>query len=175
MQLTSMFDFLTKWKIDSAFKNNERTHTLKNMESMQNVLIFFSYADWKVVSQIAQDLEQKGKKVLMWTIYPHKKEVGSTIFPMNVRVIWQSETSLFKILSKSVVDEFKSLSYDTLIDLTTTQSNVFDYLLAQNSSDFCIGISEPQQKIYDFILLKKENDTLRETYDQIKFYLSNVG
>lgn len=169
-----MFDFLVKRKIDSAFKNNKRKHALKNMKSMHNILIFFSYADWKVISQIAQDLEQKGKKVALWTIYPQKKDVSSTIFPINVRVIRQDEISFLKILSPSVVDEFKSLPYDTLIDLTTTHSNAFTYLLAQNTSEFCIGISEPDRKIYDFIIHKKENETLKETYDQIKFYLNNV-
>ncbi|MDR1092116.1 MAG: hypothetical protein LBL79_13670 [Prevotella sp.] len=141
---------------------------------MHNVLIFFSYADWKAVSQIALDLEQKGKKVVLWTIYPQKKDIDSTIFPINVRVIRQDEISFLKILSSTVIDEFKSLSYDTLIDLTTTQSDAFTYLLAQNTSGFCIGISEPDRKTYDFIILKKENETLRETYDQIKFYLNNV-
>lgn len=169
-----MFDFLIKKKISSAFKNNRRKHALRNMESMHDVLILFSYTDWDVVSQIAQDLEQKGKRILLWTICPRKKNTANPVFPLNVKVIRQDEISFFKILSSSVTDEFKRLSYDTLIDLTTTQSNAFQYLLAQNTSEFCIGISEPDQKIYDFILLKKENETLRETYDQIKFYLNNI-
>ncbi|WP_459603061.1 DUF6913 domain-containing protein [Dysgonomonas reticulitermitis] len=169
-----MFDFLIKRKIDSAFKNNKRKHALKNMKSMHNVLIFFSYSDWEIISQIAQDLEQKGKKVIMWTIYPQKKDADITIFPINVKVIRQDEMSLLKILSSPVIDEFKSLPYDTLIDLTTTHSNAFTYLLAQNTSEFCVGISEPDRKIYDFIILKKENETLKETYDQIKFYLNNI-
>ncbi|MFV0536988.1 MAG: DUF6913 domain-containing protein [Dysgonomonas sp.] len=169
-----MFDFLTKRKINSAFKNNKRKHTLKNMKSMHNVLILFSYSDWKTISQIAHELEKKGKKVTMWTVKPHKKNTENSIFPINVKVIHREEMSLWKILSPSVIDEFKYLSYDTLIDLTTTQSNAFKYLLAQNTSEFCIGISELDHKIYDFIILKKESETLRETYDQIKFYLNNI-
>ncbi len=169
-----MFDFLIKRKIDSAFKNNKRKHALKNMESMHNVLILFSYTDWDVVSQIVQDLEQKGKKVLLWTIGTRKNKIDSPIFPINVRIIRQDEMSFFKILTSSVMDEFERLSYDTLIDLTTTRSNAFRYLLAQNTSEFCIGISESDQKIYDFIILKNENETLTETYGQIKFYLNNV-
>lgn len=169
-----MFDFLTKKKIDSAFQNNKRKHTLKNMKSMHNILILFSYSDWKDISQIAQDLEQKGKKVIMWTTCSRKKDAPKPIFPINVKVIQQDEMSFWNILSSSLIDEFRGLSYDTLIDLTTTQSNVFKYLLAQNISEFCIGISESNQKIYDFIIHKKESETLRETYDQIKFYLNNI-
>jgi hypothetical protein len=144
------------------------------MESMRNILIFFSYDDWKEVSTVVQDLEQSGKNVILWTVYPHKKELSDTIFPMNVRVIRQNELSLLQVLSVSVVNEFRALSYDTLIDLTTTHNNAFKYLLALNSSDFCIGISQPEQKIYDFIILKEESQSLQETYSQIKFYLNNV-
>lgn len=169
-----MFDFLTNRKINSAFKNNKRKHTLRNMESMENILIFFSYDDWKDVNIVLQELEKKGKNVILWTVHPHKKDQDNTIFPMNVRVIRQNEISLLQILSAPVIQEFKSLSYDTLIDLTTIHSNIFKYLLALNTSDFCIGISEPEQKIYDFILIKEDNKTLKETYNQIKFYLNNV-
>lgn len=169
-----MFDFLIKWKIDSALKNNSREHTLRNLENIESILILFSYDDWREVSQIASDLERRGKKVVLWTVHPLKKDTTNTIFPMNVKVIRHNETSLLQILSAAVLREFKNLSYDTLIDLTTTHNKVLKYLLAQNTSDFCIGISEPEEKIYDFIVLKDEDRTLQETYDQIKFYLNNV-
>jgi hypothetical protein len=169
-----MFDFLIRWKIDSAFNNNKREHTFRNMESMHNILVFFSYGDWNEICSIAKELEQMGKKIVMWTVPPHKKDTDNIIFPTNVKVIRQNELSLLKILSTPVVEEFKSLSYDTLIDLTTIHSNALKYLLVQNSSDFCIGISKPEQKVYDFIILKEDGKNLKETYGQIKFYLSNV-
>ncbi|MFV0331873.1 MAG: DUF6913 domain-containing protein [Dysgonomonas sp.] len=169
-----MFDFLVKWKIDSAFKSNKRDHAFRNIESIESILILFSYNDWKEIEIIARDLESKKKKVVMWTVQPPQKNLGNTIFPSNVRIIHPNEISLLNVISSSVLNEFKLLDYDTLIDLTTRDNKVCKYLLANNSSDCSIGISQSEYNVYDFIVLKEDNKTLQETYNQIKFYLNNI-
>lgn len=169
-----MFDFLVKYKIDSAFKNNKRKHAFRNMESMESILILFSYKDWSEIESISKDLEAKGKKVILWTIKPSQKNLNNTIFPSNIRVIDSKEISFTKILSSTVLDEYKALLYDTLIDLTTTANKVFKYLLVNTSAEFSIGISEPEHRIYDFIIHREDSNTLQETYNQIKFYLNNI-
>ncbi len=169
-----MFDFLVKWKINSAFRNNRRKHAFRNLESMKSVLILFSYNDWPVIAAISKDLTANGKKVVLWTYQSTKKTAGNTIFPANVRIIYPQEISFLQILASSVLNEFKSLEYDTLIDLTTTESSVYEYLLANNSSEFSIGITKSDRPYYDFLVLKTEEMNLQETYQQIKNYLSKV-
>ncbi|MFR0676902.1 DUF6913 domain-containing protein [Dysgonomonas mossii] len=169
-----MFDFLVKWKINSAFRDNKRKHAFRNLESMKSVLILFSYSDWPTVAAISKDLAANGKKVILWTYQSTKKATGNTIFPANVRIIQPQEVSFFQILNSSVLDEFKALEYDTLIDLTTTESKVYEYLLANNSSEFSIGIIKPDRPFYDFLVLKTDEMNLQETYQQIKNYLSKV-
>lgn len=169
-----MFDFLVKWKINSAFRDNKRKHAFRNLESMKSVLILFSYSDWPTVAAISKDLAANGKKVILWTYQSTTKATGSTIFPANVRIIQPQEVSLLQILNSSVLDEFKALEYDTLIDLTTTESKVYEYLLANNSSEFSIGITKPDRPFYDFLVLKTDEMNLQETYQQIKNYLSKV-
>lgn len=169
-----MFDFLVKWKINSAFRDNKRKHAFRNLESMKSVLILFSYNDWPAIAAISKDLTANGKKVTLWTYQSTKKAPGNTIFPANVRIIHPQEMSLLQILAPSVLDEFKALEYDTLIDLTTTESKVYEYLLAHNSSEFSIGIIKPDRPFYDFLVLKTDEMNLQETYQQIKNYLSKV-
>ncbi|MDR0823840.1 MAG: hypothetical protein LBN74_02020 [Prevotella sp.] len=169
-----MFDFLVKWKIDSAFKKNERNHVFRNMESMKNILILFSYKDFAEIEYIAKDLKAKGKNVVMWTVFPSKKNAINTVFDANVRAIYPDEKSIFNIVSWSVSDEFHKLKYDTIMDLTTTDNDILKYLLAINTSDCSIGISKSPHKGYNFIVLKEEDKTLWETYNEIKFYLNNV-
>lgn len=169
-----MFDFLVKLKINSAFKNNARKHAFHNMESMKDILILFSYTDWPEIESISKDLEDKGKNVALWTIKPSQKNLNNIIFPSNVKVINAKEISFSKILSSTVLEEYKALSYETLIDLTTTKNKVFKYLLVNTSAEFSIGISEPEYQIYDFIMLRDDSNTLQETYNQIKFYLNNI-
>jgi hypothetical protein len=169
-----MFDFLVKWKIDSAFKNNKRKPAFRNMESMENILILFSYNDWPEIEPIAKDLVANGKNVVMWSVQPLQKTIDNVIFPSNVRIVLREEISLLQIVSSSVLNEFVSVKYDTLIDLTTTSNKVFGYLLANNTSECCIGTSRAELPVYDFAVLKEDNMNLEETYRQIKIYLNNV-
>ena len=91
-----------------------------------------------------------------------------------MRIIHPQEMSFLQILAPSVLEEFKALEYDTLIDLTTTESKIYEYLLSNNSSEFSIGIAKPDQPFYDFLVLKTDEMNLQETYQQIKNYLSKV-
>lgn len=173
--LINLFGLKIKRGIDSTLKRNSRKPVFRNLDNMHNILILFPYEDWNEVSSISQDLENKGKSVLLWTIEPKKKADSNTVFPQNVRIISQKEYSKLNGLSTTVVEEFEGLSYDTLIDLTPSDNATLLYLLAGNKSDFCIGIKESDYKTYDFTLLRQENMTLIDTYQQIKFYLNNIN
>lgn len=172
-----MFEFLVRQRINSALKNNKRKHSFKNLESIQNVLILFSYSDWLDVQAIMHDLEQNGKNVVLWTTSPANLQPNNNTSPLppNVRIISKKEKSLFQIIKHNVIAEFRNLSYDTLIDFTTKRSRTLKYLLVQNSSDFCIGIRETDKHIYDYIFLKEDDKSLQETYYQLKNYLNNMN
>ncbi|MDU1891363.1 MAG: hypothetical protein E6767_11810 [Dysgonomonas sp.] len=162
----------TKEKISSALKSNTRNRSFHNLDNMRKVLLLFTYKDWKEVEPIVQDLRSLRKDVQLWTYQTKKDEVQS--LPPSARVITQKEVFPIVGLSSVVVEEFKSLSYDTLIDLTTEDDKVLFYLLASNSAEFCIGIKESEHRIFDFSLLREDSMNLEETYGQIKFYLNNM-
>ncbi|MBB4035957.1 hypothetical protein GGR21_001852 [Dysgonomonas hofstadii] len=142
---------------------------------MNRVLLLFSYDDWDEIYPISRELESKGKTVLLWTVEPKKKSENNTVFPQNVRVVSTRESSKINGLSTSVVEEFEKLSYDTLIDLTSSASSILLYLLAGNKSEFCIGIKESDYKMYDFAVLRQDNMTVSDAYEQIKYYLNNIN
>lgn len=169
-----MFDFFAKKKINSALECNTRTHVFHNLNDIKRILILFSYQDWNEIQQISQDLKDRGKEVVLWTTQVKKTDGVQTQLPPEVRVLSHKDISKWRGLSSSVLEEFKVLSYDTLLDLTTQDDKSLLYLLANNSAEFCVGIKEPDIKLYDFIVLKKENAKLSETYDQIKIYLNNI-
>ncbi len=169
-----MFDFFSKKKINSALECNTRTHIFHNLNDMKKILIFFSYQDWSEIQQISQDLKDKGKEVLLWTTQLKKGEDVQAKLPSDVRVLSHKDISKWQGLSSFIVEEFKALSYDTLLDLTTYDDKSLLYLLANNSAEFCVGIKEQDIKIYDFIVLKEEGAKVFETYNQIKFYLNNI-
>lgn len=172
--MKDIFGFRIKKSILSTLNCNTRTHIFHNFSSMSKVLIFFSYEDWKEIEPIVQDLEKEGKELILWTILPRKQKEIQGGLPRFVRAITPKEISRIRGLSPSIVEEFKSLKYDTLFDFTTDEDNLVLCLLACNSAEFCIGIKEIEYKIYDFIVLKDENINLLETYEQIKIYQSKI-
>ena len=168
-----MFGFKVKKKIQAALESNKRTHIFHKLDDMKKILILFTGENWDEVQQINQDLKDKGKDVILWTVQLKKDGVGQ-IYPPEVKVIEQKDISKWVGLSSTVIDEFKKLSYDTLLDLTTKNDGSLLYLLANNSAEFCIGIKEQDFKVYDLIVLKEEDANLLETYTQVKFYLNNI-
>ena len=174
-----MFKIPGRKKTDSALKHrNNREHRFLNMDMMKRVLILFNYEDWYQVKEIVQDMEAKGKEVLLWTIEPKKgKEKGTikeTPSASRIRIITTKEISWFFGLSPMVKKEFEELACDTLLDLTTYTDKHLHSLLAISGAQFCIGIKELDDKIYDFTIIKEEEKDLLDTYNQIKFYLNNI-
>lgn len=175
-----MLEFYKRRKIKSALKRNNRAHAFFNFENLNSVLILFDFHDWDEVYSIAKDLDQTGQKVILWTVKQNKddkiapmmmgRNIGNDI---SLRIILPEELSFFSILKDSVLDEFKSLKYDSLIDFASEYDYVSNYLLANNKAKFCIGIREPEIKIYDFVLLQNEMNLIN-TYGQIKIYLKNM-
>jgi len=168
-----MFDFLFRNKIITAQKSNKRIKKFLSFDAMRNILILFNIKDWPDIINIIQDLEKNGKNIILWTVY--NKNDFNIRLPKKVYVIDLSkEKSWKKAFSIPRVEEFNSLSYDTLIDLTTIQDETLDYLLALNKSNFSIGIKEHDIYKYDFIIVKKDEYSIEETYGQIKHYLGHI-
>lgn len=163
-----------KNKISSALKNNSRKPSFQNFSEIKKILILFTYEDWNDISKIALDLEHEGKEVVLWAVFLQHSETNKFIFPANVRIITQKDKSKLRGLSTTAVDEFKKLECDALLDLTTHDDKIIQYLLAHNSAKFCIGIRQQEFEFFDFTLLTGDNINLKETYKQIKFYLNNM-
>jgi len=169
-----MFNFLQKKRVESALESHKREKIFLNFESIKRVLIIFNIEDWDNVSNVINDLQKNKKEVVAWTIRPKKFHIEESDYPPIVRIInGAKETTWKHALTENVVSEFEELKYDTLIDLTIDDNNILNYLLACNTSRFCIGIRESDMNAYDFIMLKKEENDILETYEQMKSYLNS--
>lgn len=168
-----MINFLRKKKTESALEKNKRDKSFLNYKDIANILIIFNTCDLDDITGVVKSLQDDGKSVTAWTIQPKDKTLQIT-YPPYVRAIDSKDTTWSQALSKPVADEFDKLAYDTFLDLTTSDDVVLDYLLASNSSRFCIGIRERQIKAYDFIMLKQEEHSITDTYKQMKYYLEKI-
>ena len=169
-----MLNFLRKKKVSSALSKVNRDKKFLNYDSMKNILILFNINDWAEVVPVADALRNDGKNIILWT--SRNKETAAMAVPNEIRVIDSGkEISWSQSLSKNVVDEFEKIEYETLLDLSTKSDNVLEYLLAINISNFCIGIRETETKVYDFVIIKKEEDSIFSTFEQMKYYLGKIN
>ncbi len=167
-----MLNFIRKKKVNSALSKAQRDKKFLNYDSIKNILILFNIADWADIERVVEALRRDGKNVQLWTV--RSKEAANTIIPNEIRVINAAkEVSWSQSLSKNVLDEFEKVNYETLLDLSAKNDNILEYLLAVNTSNFCIGIRETETKVYDFVMIKKEEEDIFTTFEQMKVYLGH--
>jgi len=144
-----------------------------NYKDINNILILFNIEDWDLIQPIINDLQKDKKKVIAWTItFGSSKE---NKFPDFVKIVDLGKTlSWMKVFKSELLTEFDSLTYDTLFDLTSGNDNHLLSLLIRNKSHFSISFMESEYRLYDFILLKEEDQDLYEAYIHMKNYLGQI-
>lgn len=163
-----------KYLLERNIKNDAKALAKKNrcflnFDSIERVLIFFDSENWNSIAPIVSDLKQNGKRVILWTIGDPTMQ-----YPENVRIINQrKDLNWNKTLKPEIFSQFDSLQYDTFLDLSLDDNIYLLSLKVKNTSKFAIGFQESEYKIYDFILLKEDDKSLFETYQQTKIYLKN--
>lgn len=167
-----MLNFIRKKKVNSALSKAQRDKKFLNYDSIKNILILFNITDWHDVQRVVEALRKDGKNIQMWTV--RSKETADIMVPNDIRVINATkELSWSQSLSKNVLEEFSKVNYETLLDLSAENDSILEYLLAVNTSNFCIGIRETETKIYDFVMIKKEEEDIFTTFEQMKIYLGH--
>lgn len=171
-----MLNFIRKKKVDSAREKTKREKSFLNYSSISDVLILFNLKDWEEVLRVAEHLRQDKKTVTLWSVRPKEKQ--EVQIPQGIKIIDAAkDRSWTQSLAKPIIEDFQKENYDTLLDLTTMSDSILEYLLAMNDSKFCIGIreNESKEKVYDFVLLKKEEDDIFTTFEQMKYYLGKIN
>jgi len=168
-----MLDYFLQQKISSGLKKYRREHCFLNYKDIKQVLILFDIEDWYEILPIVETLKKEGKRVVAWTVRPSNSQVFR--FPHYVRVIEPNkDINWMKLLKPEVLDEFKRLNYETLMDLSSGQNEYILWLLSQNKSQFAVGLVEHEYKLYDFILLKDKEQSHYEAFKQMKNFLEHI-
>lgn len=170
-----MFKYLREKKLKSVIDSKEnKPHRFKHFDNIQNVLILFKREHLPDIEYIAKDLASQGKKVYLWTHNPDRRAINPQIQSLDLQTITGKDVSMFGKINPELLSIFDKQQYDTIIDLTEETDFALQYLLASSKAHFNIGIKKSESKLYDFILHKNEEMSIRDTFIQIKFYLNNM-
>lgn len=168
-----MLDYFLQQKISTGLKKYRKEHCFLNYNDIKNVLILFDIEDWYEILPIIEKLKKDGKKVIAWTIRPTQSQVFR--FPHYVRVIEPNkDINWLKLLKPEVLEDFKRLNYETIMDLSSGENDYILWLLTQNKSQFAIGLVKNEYKLYDFTLLKEKEQSHFEAFEQMKIYLECI-
>lgn len=172
-----MLEHFIHKNIESGIKNNKRERQFLNFGKIKNVLVLFDSKDWEEIQKIITDLQKNQKNVTAWTVLPKlpKGEIYPIKFPEYVKTVdLGKDLNWMRVLKSEIFTEFSNQRYDTLLDLSSEKDNYTLSLLVRNTSHFCIGISETNYKVYDFVLYHENDKTLSETYEELKIYLAQM-
>lgn len=172
-----MLDYFLQRSIKSELNNNNRKHTFLNFEGMHNILVLFDIQDWEMVSPIIEDLKKHGKNVMPWTVKPKlaQGQAHQVTLPQYVRVVdTHKDLDWKRLIRSTILTEFDNLKYDTFLDLSLEPNDYTKLLLVRNRSNFCLGFIKKEEKLYDFIILKEDNQSLFDAYEQLKVYLAHI-
>lgn len=169
-----MFRFIRKKKERQARESNIREHSFSGFGDIKTVMILFDCKDVNQIMRIAKDLKKSGKNVLLWTSVSRDENIKTIneLEGMSLRIVLPSEKSRWNILSDQVLEEFRNLEYDLLLDFSGTENATMSYLVSNTKCHFCVGLRETDHPVYDFIFLKEKEQDLASAYEQIKNYLN---
>ncbi|MEN9917955.1 MAG: hypothetical protein RL662_391 [Bacteroidota bacterium] len=168
-----MLDYFLQRNIRLGLKRYDRDHSFLNYSEINTVLILFDIEDWYEIAPIVERLKQDGKKVIAWTIKP--KQSVPFKFPHFVKVIEPDiDFTWLRLFKPEIISDFERLNYDTLIDLSSGTNDYILWLVTLNKSKFCISFTERKYKLFDFVLLKEENQSMLDAYNELKRYLKNI-
>lgn len=172
-----MFKFIRDRKEHQALKNNSREHAFLNFSQIETVLILFDSKDINQIISLAKDLRSWGKKILLWTSIGHNENIRPIGYleGIKLRVILPTEKSKWTILTDSVLEEFKALKCDMLLDMSDEGNKSMSYLMSNTMCRFCIGFRKTKYPVYDFIFLKEDEQDFQAAFKQVKNYLDRIN
>lgn len=173
-----MLEIFLQNSIKSGLKISEnRRKSFLNFDAIKNVLILFDICDWNLILPIYEDLKKNGKNVICWTILPKhgNKNSSQRALPKEVKIVdLRKDTDWRRVIRSEILSEFDQLQYDTLLDLSSEDSDHMISLKVRNKGLFYLSFKKLDYPIYDFVILRDKEKSIWDTYKEMKIYLSHI-
>lgn len=160
-------------KIRKITKEFNRKKCFREYADIHRVVILFDFEHVEDVKDLAKSLKFAGKEVFSYTFNPAaKNEVP--VLPDSFTVLNRKELSFNGFPLQHVMEKYKSLTPDTLIDLTVQPHPVLQYLSLKSEASYRVGFHREEKIVDDLLLEYDTNQSFVFLTSQLHFYMKSI-
>lgn len=170
MRLTNYF--IRKKVKALAGQSGRRQSRFCSLSEARQVLILFNAEDRDVVESCMATLRKQNKNIQACA-YVSTETVPE--MPSSYQVIHaKTDLDMWYMPKEEVRKKFNTCNADILIDLTTGNNYVMQYLLLQHPSLFKVGARSNDLDLYDLTISVTEATDIKHIFEHILFYLQTI-
>lgn len=171
MKLTNYF---IKKKVQSlASKAANRKHESCSLENAATILVLYQAEDQEAVMDCLASLRKQQKQVLT-CVYAATGILSESPAAASMTVQADKDLNPCFIPQDAVVEQFKALKADMLIDLTHPDCYPMQYLLLQHPCGYKVGVKHLNADLYDLSFSVADSEGFKQKIEHILFYLQTI-
>lgn len=170
MRLTNYF---IKKKVQSlAFGAASRKHGFCSLEDAGHILVLYQADDHELVEPCLEVLRKKNKKV-QTCVYVSGDPLPEMVAPYTP-IHATKDVNTWQVPTDAVLEQFKTIKADILIDLTRPDCYPMQYLMLQHPCGFKVGVKNAGIDLYDLSISVTEREDIKHLFEHILFYLQAI-
>lgn len=155
-----------------AAKAAIREHHFCTLAKARSILVLYEAKDCEVVVPCLETLRMMHKQV--WScVYVESNQLFESD-DSCLMISKEDDLNMWYFPKKSVVWSLAEMKADLLIDLTSPDNAVMQYLLLQYICPFKIGIKRNDMDLYDLAISVDGETDIKYLFGQILFYLQTI-
>lgn len=170
MRLTNYF--IHKKVKALAGRSDRRQSRFCSLGEARQVLVLFNAEDRETVEPSLATLRNQNKniQVCAYVSTDTLPEMPSSYLVIHTK----TDLDMWYMPKEEVRKKFNACNADILIDLTTGNNYVMQYLLLQHPSLFKVGARSNDLDLYDLTISVTEATDIKHIFDHILFYLQTI-
>jgi len=160
-------------KIRKITKGFSRKKCFREYADIKRVVILFDLEHAEDVKDLSKSLKFADKEVFCYSFNPNPKgEVP--VLPDSFTVIKKKELTFTGLPQQNVMDVYKSIQPDTLIDLTVQPHPILQYLSLKSEASYRVGFLKEEKTIDDLLLEYDTEQSFVFLTSQLHFYMKSI-
>jgi len=160
-------------KIRKLTKDFNRKKCFREYADIHRVVILFDLEHAEDVKDLAKSLTFAGKEVYTYSYNPIAKN-ELPVLPSSFTVINRNQLTFTGFPDQQMMESYKSLAPDTLIDLTVQPHPVLQYLSLKSEASYRVGFLREEKTFDDLLLEYDPEQSFVFLTSQLHFYMKSI-